>query len=134
MDILNAINNVFIILDIRRFLFLRVYSSRDSFSSSFFFSLASGILHEKLIRTRVLLVVFVNRSQVLTQIRECHFNCAFQFFFGNYCLGSGENAEFLGTGLTSLPCGNRSTNRAFRLTDIYIYEIWNDVFEREYSS
>lgn len=129
---------MFIILDIRRFLLSFFFCACILLAipspPPFFFSLASGILHEKLIRTRVLLVVFVNRSQVLTQIRECHFNCAFQFFFGNYCLGSGENVEFLGTGLTSLPCGNRSTNRAFRLTDIYIYEIWNDVFEREYSS
>ena len=103
IEVINAINNVFY-LDKKRFFFSleRSYSSRgcDSFPSFFsreFFS------HEKLIRTRVVgiceplagLNPDPGNGNVISIVP---FNFFRKLLFGD----ATENAEFLGTGLTSL--------------------------------
>lgn len=105
IEVINAINNVFY-LDKNRFVFFFRWSVRillaDAILSPPFF-LTSGIFHEKLIRTRVVgiceplagLNPDPGNGNVISIVP---FNFFRKLLFGD----ATENAEFLGTGLTSL--------------------------------
>lgn len=102
IEVINAINNVFIwIRSDLFFFFVRILLADAILSPPFF--LASGIFHEKLIRTRVVgiceplagLNPDPGNGNVISIVP---FNFFRKLLFGD----ATENAEFLGTGLTSL--------------------------------